>query len=349
MKSYLSSIILFVLLGTVRVLACDICGCAIPNHPWEPRRGLYLGVTEQFTGFNTIQVNGGEIDNGADQYLDSSNTQLFAGYNFTSRVGLQFNVPLIHRSFRRTAGDEIETGVESGVGDVALLGSVIPFYRNDANTTFMMKLIGGVKFPTGNSDRLREEAEEGHTHGEAEPIETHDHGGVEEEHEGGEGTHEHEHNEEAALPASAVHGHDLALGSGSVDGVIGASLYARFKRVFISGEVQYSIRSEGDHDYRYANDLTWSGGPGVYLKDDPDLTFAVQLICSGESKQKDEFRGELAEDTALTAVYLGPKFSGTFRDRIAAEVEIDIPVLIDNSALQIVPDYRVRAGISVRF
>ena len=75
----------------------------------------------------------------------------------------------------------------------------------------------------------------------------------------------------------------------------------------------------------------------------------MQLVCSGESKQKDEFRGELAEDTALTAVYLGPKFSGTFRDRIAAEVEVDIPVLIDNSALQIVPDYRVRAGISVRF
>jgi hypothetical protein len=85
------------------------------------------------------------------------------------------------------------------------------------------------------------------------------------------------------------------------------------------------------------------------LKDDPDLTFAVQLICSGESKQKNEFRGELAEDTALTAMYLGPKFSGTFRDRIVAEVEIDVPVLIDNSALQILPDYRICAGFGVRF
>jgi hypothetical protein len=332
MKTFLTFILFFTsLFGAMRISACDICGCGMPNHPWDPRRGVFFGATEQFTGFNTIQVNGREIGNDADQFLDSSNTQLFVGYNFTPRIGMQFNIPLIYRSFRRTAGDEIETGVESGIGDVALLGSFIPFYRSDANATFMAKLIGGVKFPTGNSDRLREEEEEGHSHGDEETE------------------HAHHHDADVELPVSAVHGHDLALGSGSVDGVVGASLFARFKRAFVSAEVQYAIRSEGDHHYRYANDLTWSGGPGWYFKDDSDLTFSIQLVCSGESKQKDEFRGELAEDTATTAVYLGPKFSGTFRDRIAADVEFDVPVLIDNSALQIVPDYRIRAGITVRF
>ena len=38
-----------------------------------------------------------------------------------------------------------------------------------------------------------------------------------------------------------------------------------------------------------------------------------------------------------------------YRDRISADVDIGIPVSIDNSSLQIVPDYRVRAGFSVQF
>ena len=319
MKSLSASLLCStVALTAARTLACDVCGCSIINHPWEPHAGLYFGATEQFTRFNTVQVDGHEIDNPADQYLDSSNTQLFLGCSITRRFSMQVNVPLIHRAFRRTAGDRIQKGVESGIGDVSLLASFIPLYENSADFTFMAKLTGGVKLPVGSSDRLHEEEEEG-----AE--------------------------EESALPASGVHGHDLALGSGSVDGIVGTSIYARFKRAFFAADVQYAIRSKGDHDYRYANDFSWRAGPGFYLKDDADLSFAVQLVCSGEAKGKDEFRGGHAGDTALAAVYLGPKFSGTYRNRIAAEVELGVPVSIDNSALQIVPDYRVRAGFSVQF
>ena len=332
MKSLFTPLLSSILaLTAARTLACDVCGCSLINHPWEPRAGLFFGATEQFTRFNTIQVDGHKIDNDADQYLDSSNTQLFLGYSITRRFSLQVNVPLIHRAFRRTAGDRIEKGVESGIGDVSLLGSFIPFYQNSSDFTFMAKLAGGVKFPTGSSDRLREEEEEGHAHGDEEAEEHH---------------HEDEHE---SLPESGVHGHDLALGSGSVDGIVGGSIYTRFKRAFFTADVQYAIRSKGDHSYRYANDFSWSGGPGFYLKDDAELTVAVQFICSGEAKGKDKFRGERADDTGLTAVYLGPKFSGTWRDRISADVELGIPVNIDNSALQIVPDFRVRGGFSVQF
>ena len=319
MKSLRTPLPVFILaLAAARSLACDLCSCSLVTHPWEPRAGLYFGATEQFTRFNTIQVDGRRIDNDADQYLDSSNTQLFLGYNITRRFSMQVNVPLIHRAFRRTAGDRTEKGVESGIGDLSLLASFIPIYENSADFTFMAKLTGGLKLPTGSSDRLGEEDEEG-----AE--------------------------EEAALPASGVHGHDLALGSGSVDGIAGGSIYTRFKRAIFTANVQYAIRSRGDHSYRFANDFSWSGGPGFYLKDDTEVSFAVQFVCSGETKGKDTFRGERADDTAITAVYLGPKFSGTFRDRISADVELGIPAGIDNSALQIVPDYRVRAGFSVQF
>ena len=61
---------------------------------------------------------------------------------------------------------------------------------------------------------------------------------------------------------SGVHGHDLALGSGSFDGIVGTGIYTRWTRAFFNASMQYAIRTKGDFDYQYANDLTWFGGPG---------------------------------------------------------------------------------------
>jgi hypothetical protein len=37
------------------------------------------------------------------------------------------------------------------------------------------------------------------------------------------------------------------------------------------------------------------------------------------------------------------------RGRWSAELEVDLPAKIDNTALQVVPDYRLRGGISFHF
>ena len=335
--TYLSSIALYfcsvALLG-----ACDICGCAVPNHPWDPRAGFILGAAEQYTRFDTIQVNGDEIGNPAGQFLNSSNTQLYIGYNFIPSLGAQVNVPLIYRSYRRTTDTGIQNGKVSGLGDISLLAHYIPIVRETEYFSFQARIDAGIKLPTGDSDFLGEEAEEGHSHG----IE---HTGHEED-DGHEDEHEEEHTE---IPASAIHGHDLALGSGSIDGIVGGSFYARYRRMFLAGEIQYAIRGDGSFDYRYANDLSFSTGPGVYVIDSSDATFALRAIFSGETKGKDHFRGTSVDDTAVTLLYLGPKVAFTWRDHLSAEVEFDIPVLRDNSSLQIVPDYRVRAGLSWAF
>ncbi len=327
--------LLSISLTTARTAACDLCGCAIPNHPWDPRAGVFFGAAEQFTSFDTIQVDGHEIDNPADQFMDSSITQLYLGYNFRPSFGLQLNVPLIYRSFRRTTDTGIQNGNVSGLGDISLLAHYVPIIRQSTDFTFQARVRGGIKLPTGDSDLIGEEAEEGHSHDAGEP-----------DHDGG---HEDEHDHESALPESAVHGHDLTLGSGSVDGIIGGSFYLRYKRVFLTGDVQYAIRSEGSFDYRFANDFSFSAGPGVYLLDEPNYTLAIHGIVSGETKGKDDFRGVAADDTASTNIFLGPRIAVTWRNRFSAEVELDVPVSRDNSALQIVPDYRVRAAVSWAF
>ncbi len=306
--------------------ACDVCAVYTATEIREGRTGPMVGVAEQFSHFGTLQRGGDEVANPFGEKIDSSITQILAGYAPIPNLLLQANLPVIHRSFRRVEEGVAQTGSEHGIGDLSLLGQYALWTRQTEETIVRFTLIGGIKLPTGDSDRLREELEHGH--------------GDEE----GAG-----HDHEAEEPESGVHGHDLALGSGSIDGIVGARLFASRGRAFVTGGVQYAIRSEGDFDYRYADDLTWTGGPGYFLFLEHDHSLGLQAVLSGETKGKDELDGERLDDTAITALYVGPGVLFTHGSSFAVDVAGDLPVIQRNTALQIVPDYRIRGGVSFRF
>jgi hypothetical protein len=339
------------------VFGCDLCGCytpqleatlqppadfalvepainVAPTKSWLSR--TYFAISEQFTHFGTVQIDGREVPNPTDQYLDSSITQLVAGYEFTPRFALQLNVPLTYRSFQRPEGFRMDRGTESGLGDISLVSKLVLFqykagggrtvnFGDDAKSpprekrepdlTISAVAIAGVKFPTGNTRRLREEFNEAEVPG---------------------------------APESGIHGHDLTLGTGSYDGIFGGQFSLRYKNFFATAEAQFTLRGDGDHQYHFANDLSWSGGPGYYLVRRRDLIVGVQFVCSGEHKNVDRFRGKAAEDTGITSVFVGPRVVASYK-RFSGEVGVELPVSIDNTALQVVPDYRLRAAIAFRF
>lgn len=298
--------------------SCDLCAIYAANRArGDLGSGPFAGVAEQYTHFGTLQLNGSEEPNPAGQYLDSSVSQVFAGYNFNNRIGLQFNLPVIYRSYRRTDGlGGIDEGTVSGIGDVSLLGSFVAYQKMSKSQALTWSFLGGIKFPTGSTDRLKEEFSEV---------------------------------ENPVGPPSGIHGHDLTLGSGSYDGIIGTSVSARWGRFFGTAQVQYAIRSTGDYDYRFANDLTWFGGPGYYFMLRDEFTLGLQAVVSGEYKGLDEFQGTAAEDTGITAVYLGPYLTFTWSSHLSAQIGADFPVSMDNTSFQIVPDYRVRAALTWHF
>ncbi|MGH7858587.1 MAG: hypothetical protein ACREQY_14785 [Candidatus Binatia bacterium] len=291
----------------------------------EGRVGPFAGVSEQFSRSTTLQRDGEEVDNEANERLESSITQLVAGYGVTPKLSVQANVPLIHRSFRRVVGEAIDRGNETGIGDVSLLGRFAVWSRVTEESLVRLSLLGGVELPTGDSDRLAEELEENH-HQDGEEVEPHEHG-----------------------DESGVHGHDLALGSGSWDGLFGAQLFASSGRAFFGGNVQYAVRTEGDFDYDHANELTWSGGPGWLLVLRHDCVLGLQAVFSGQSKGEDRLRGEDLDDTAITSLYAGPGLLFTWSSSLGTDVAADLPVVQNNSALQIIADFRLRGGLTWRF
>jgi hypothetical protein len=155
-------------------------------------------------------------------------------------------------------------------------------------------------------------------------------------------------------PPSGVHGHDLTLGSGSVDGILGVQVFGSWERWFATASFQYLIRGTGAYDYRFANDLMFAAGPGAYLLTGDVLfgapyTLRAQVQLTGETKGNDTIDGEDLGDTGITALYLGPVFGFAWGLQLSADIGAELPVLQNTTQLQIVPDWRLRGGATWRF
>ncbi len=295
--------------------ACDLCSVySATNASGQGGMGFNAGVAEQFTHYGTLQDSGSKVPDTVGQYMDSSVTQIFSSYDFNNRVGVQVTVPIIYRVFKRPTTTGVETGTVSGVGDMSIIAKFMPYEKFTENFSFKSHLLAGIKLPTGSTSRLHEELTEMDTD-----------------------------------PPSAVHGHDLTLGSGSVDGIIGGNIFTRWHRFLGTADIQYAIRNAGDIGYRFANDLHWGVGLGGYLFLKHSFTLATQLKTSGEHKGLDNLSGVSAGDTGITAVYMGPDFLFTWKQHLSANLGADIPVVLNNTAFQSVPDWRIRTAITWHF
>ena len=317
-----------ILLAARVAVGCELCGVYMATEAREAKEGFYVGAFEQFEHYGNLQFDSKSVPNIANQSLDDSLTQLIGGYRFNDRFSLQLDVPLISRWYQRILGTSIQRGTVSGLGDVALLGNFVVWQHEEMNKSLSLHLLGGMKFPSGSTAWLAEGSTGTSTNG--------------------SGGHIHAL-PRPADPNSAIHGHELTLGSGSYDGIVGTSVNGRWNRTFAAARVQYAIRTEGDFFYQYANDLTWSGGPGYYLWLGRNGTLSAQLNISGENKGEDTFRVFKVVNSAVTTVFVGPEFWFTWKENFSAAVGVDAPVIEDNTALQLVPDYRLRFAASWRF
>jgi hypothetical protein len=316
-KIFITSSITAVLLAA-RASACDSCGTELPLITLENRSGWHFGVSEQYTEFATLQADGHSISDPAHQYLHSSITQIYIGYDFGHALGVQFNVPIVSRSFRRVHDGVIESGTVSGISDVSLLAHWAPLRISRGDFSLTGRVVAGIEFPTGDNDSVLEEAAEG---GE----------------EGGE-----------SLP-SGIHGHDIALGTGSVDGIFGTDIHAQWKRVFLEAGLQLYVRGSARHDYDLADYLGWHAGLGVVAFKNDDLNVALEARFAGDTKGEDSFRGVRATDTAHTDIFVGPKVIATWRDRVSVDAGFGFPIVQENSGIQSVPDIRFQAAVNIRF
>lgn len=337
--------------------ACDLCALYTSMQVDSPSPGaIRLSASEQYTEYDKVQFQGHYTDNPADQYLKSSVTLVSGQYDMSEQTALQFVAPIISRSYRRVQDDEPTSGDVSGFGDMSLLFHYNPVRYSDGKLTVRVRLFAGVEAPTGDAHLLGEETEPGHVHGGGDEHEEDGHGedghGDEEEahHSASQPKHGDEDHVEQQPLLNAIHGHDLALGSGSWDFPLGFGLTTQWDRFIASADAQYNINTIGAFHYRYANQLMWTTSLGafVYLEDETQVTTRARL--SGQWKEFDVGRGGVEyPDTAQNYLFLGPEVNATVASQLQMVLGLDIPVDMKNSDLQVVPTSRFRASLTYKF
>lgn len=322
-----------------RLAACDLCAVYRDGDTrGEYNPGLVLGVAEQFIPYRTAQVEGHEVTPGFREHVDSSITHVVVGYNFSRHFGISLNTPFTHFDFKRwdfrypiaPPGQPIvEEGTETGLGDLALIGRLAVFQKTTTDYSFLVNLLGGVKFPTGDDQRLEAEMEQTRIYDSLLPPNTpHD---------------------PLGHSISSVHQHALALGSGSFDGIFGVTANASYDRWFFDAQFQYYLRTEGSTGFRYGDELMLSGGPGALLLWNQTRTLALQANAVYDRMDRDQLGGRTSTRTGSTAWYLGPQLNFSWKAQLSANLGVDVPLSIDNGGYQSVPDYRLHGGVSWRF
>jgi hypothetical protein len=308
------------------VLACDPCSVFnsallqgyVPNT-------FTFSVSEQNTNFdraNDLKEN--SIKDG-ELVRDFSTTQLSFAYDATDRFGIQLNLPFIIRRYDQIKQYRSSTETDSGIGDLSLLGRYSFINYKSREWALIANLQAGIKLPTGDTGVLEDVSEE----------------------EGGS-TIEKSFFRNHSI-ASTSGGRALTFGTGSTDYIAGLNMFARYQRFLILSSAQYTIRTEGDFNYEFADDFLWSLASGYYIFLEHDFTMAGLMSLSGEHKGLDSIDDQLVEGSKVSNLYLGPGLLLAINKKIGAELNFDFRVTDEDSGAAVVPETRIRASLSYRF
>jgi hypothetical protein len=332
MKTILT-LCLLIAVSTASIRACDTCGCEFCEpgalnglsfagfaSAGQPQTAYFFAsVAEQYTDYSTLK----NVTPGAslNQFERSAITQFIIGYQVNDRLSVQINTPYIYRWYRNMnfAGTAMNSGQSDGLGDISAVVNYIVVRDEQTDWGYTWRVSGGVKLPTGNASGLDFESS-------------------------------------SAAPSpmnsdfSAVGGHDIALGTGSVDGIIATGINLNWKRAFFSADIDYAIRGTGRADYRYSNELSWSGGPGYRLIENENYTLSLQLLATGEYKAADTIEGTVTDDTLVSMVSLGPKLLFNWNQHFTANLALEVPVMQKyDTGFQALTTFRVKGGLTFRF
>lgn len=271
-----------------------------------------VGVSEQFSTFNVRGENDLRTTNTDLELIRNlSVTQLSLAYNLSSQVAVQVNMPLVVRNYDHFERFSKVRDTEAGLGDMSMLTTFSPYSYTDVEQRFFIAGVAGVKLPTGDTGSLTRVAGEG---GDSADV--------------------------------RIQGRGLTLGTGSVDVPVGLVAYARSGRMQLFGSAQYTFRSEGAADYRFADDLAWSVAPGWLFVLGEEESLSCSLVFSGEDKGSDELDGESLSRTAAHNLYLGPELFYAVNNKLSVQLGIDLPIAIDVGGAAVEPETRSRLALS---
>jgi hypothetical protein len=317
--------LMFVFTFSTNAFACDPCSLYnVSRLLGTEKESFTVSLSQQYTRFKNVKdefrPRDGEIGR------DFNVTQFAVAYDFLDELGIQITLPLIYRNFDFYERFSPSSESEIGIGDMILSANYVPLnYKNDKLFNLLVFTFG-VKLPTGDTGSLRNIPGD-------DAMSSADNAMINKHH----------------TVSGALGGRALALGSGSIDYLFGASSLNRYGRYLFLANFQYSHRTQGSFNYEFGNDFVWSVGPGYYVYVTEDSTVALRGVLSGEYKEKDTFNNIRVDRSQINNKYLGPEIIISFSNSVIIDTGLDFLVSDRGDSSLIVPSFRIRSGISYRF
>jgi len=324
------------------LLACDVCKIFLAQtSETHLEQGFFTGANVDYSHFGSIQMNGKEVPNIFGQKLNSVTTNLYVGYQPLSWLGGQVNIPLVYKDYQRIYGDFMERGSVSGMGDTSFLVSVQPLLKFFPDSLVGISAFSGIIFPTGDITELKRDllttppCSQNQTAASTTALRQGHAGHADVSAE----------NNCSNAPTSAIHGHELSLGTGAFAAVTGLQAHSAIQRFYAQGGIQYVMNTTNDFGYKFGNNLSWDVQAGGYPLLSHEYSLAVGAVLTGFDKQFDTYLGTRDSATRSTEVSAGPEIRFTLSKYFVFKTGADFPLFNHNSDLQSVADFRVHSSL----
>jgi hypothetical protein len=300
------------------VLAQDCDECAVASY-------LQSGFTpdaEQHAAFQFNYryrheaYNGNSKENDApDEKLADSIFNLFYSARVLEPLFLDVNLPFTSKAYTERPDNTYASDRDTALGDMSMLMTLQPYAMADKYGTADWRVRAGVKLPTGDADQLNN----------YNAVQAIDNGG------------------------SNIYSYDRAIGSGSLDWIVGSSFFLREDRFLGFADAQYIGRSTGENDFRFGDKVTVHVTPGYVFFERAKNSFAFLVDSSYTFVGESDFDGTEVPTTGESSFYMGPRVLATFNKTLSAYVGASLPLYHDMNGTQLATDYQVIASIMGAF
>lgn len=305
------------------ISSASACECGVPhtiNLPAEtsPAGKVFASFRQEFIDANSAYQGESRIGNAAGEYIFTARSSALVGVGVTHEISLFIAPQYIARQYRSLHDGDIESGKVAGFGDMPFGVNYYDCIVHGEKTHLHLGLSAAATAPIGSTEKLREEVDHlshGHSHG----------------------------------ASGAVHGHDLALGTGSWGAVFTGRLVLEHGEWIGEANAHYALRTEGDYGYEYADSLGWGllGGARVYRG--PLGNLSVLATVTGTHAGKDRIDGTVYENTGHDLIYAGPAVRFESVSGATLEARVELPVYARTGDAHLIASWRAQFGVSFGF
>lgn len=313
---------LFVFQGVVEGQDCD--SCAATNNlqsAFLDDSVARIGAQLSYDYRHTMLTGSSDTANAADEKVATTLVNLFYSHTLLEDVTLDLYLPFLSRAYTERPNYTYDSGRESGIGDITLVSTFQIFQGKKDRKMVDWRLRAGVKLPTADGSMLNDYPRDFTAPVAGAPV----------------------------YPTSAVYPYDRALGSGSVDWIVGSSYVAQYEEIIGLIDAQFIGRTEGDNNFTFGDTVTARVAPGYIFSRAAGNEFSALLEAAYRYDGSADYDGFSVPDSGQSAFLLGPKLMLKLKERFIGSFGVSLPLYQSVEGTQLASDYQILASMMYGF